>query len=87
MRLADGPDERHDARDLLLGRDRRPPAHRGLPADVDDRRAGGDLLGGAGDQIGWSPPSENESGDAFTTPISSGGPPSSSSRRPARSLT
>ena len=36
---------------------------------------------------GKSPASENESGVALTTPISSGGPPSSSSRRPARSLT
>ncbi len=37
----EGADDRHDAVDLLLGRDARRAGPRGFPPDVDDIRAGG----------------------------------------------
>ena len=66
----------------------RPPTADSPPTSSTVGARAATQLGGAGGlRSGWSPASENESGDALTTPISSGGPPSSSSRRPARSLT
>jgi hypothetical protein len=40
-------DQRHHALDLLGDRDRRAPAEGRFAADVDDRRAGRDVCGGA----------------------------------------
>ena len=48
----DALDQRDDARQLLVDRDRRAPADRGLTADVDDPGAVADEARGVGEEIG-----------------------------------